>query len=328
VILTELTPLAQPRHQRLAVATIDLDDGDVTRTAFIGPASTERRFEIGSVTKGLTGMLVADSIERGEMTADTTVGEILDRYAGSELGTVTVRELCTHTSGLPRLGGGIPFLVLQAPYALVGLNPYRGNSVQRVVRHTAARPLSRRGQYRYSNLGAALVGEMVSTAADADYEAVLGERILEPIGMSATFVSRRRATAPWGHAWLGQPRAPWVLGAYAPAGGVVSTLGDMCRLVHALLEGSAPGSRSLDAVPGVKTESPSLETGLFWVIQARSRLGQHLVWHNGQTGGYSAFLGLFPASRRGVVALADTDRADETQHIALAVAGFTRPRPG
>jgi CubicO group peptidase (beta-lactamase class C family) len=327
-IVNELERLRQPGTRDVAVALVELDATPGQRTGFVGVADLERRFEIGSVTKGLTGMLVADAIARGELSLDTTVTELLPGYGATELGTVSVRELCTHTSGLPRLGSGVPGLLASAPFAALGLNPYRNVSIERLMRHAGARPLIHRGEHRYSNLGAAVVGHLVSVAARSDYATLLGERILEPLGMSATFVSRRHATAPWGHARSGRRRAPWVLGAYSPAGGVISTLDDMTKLVAGLLAGSAPGGQALAVVTDVATESPTQETGLFWVIQEHSRLGQPLIWHNGATGGYSAFLALFPATRRGVVALTSTDRSEEAQHIALAVAGFVRPRRG
>ena len=156
----------------------------------------------------------------------------------------------------------------------------------------------------------------------------MDERLLSPLGMADSGVSRRGFRARWGHAGSGQPRQPWIAGAYAPAGGVVSTVADMAKLVTALLEGTAPGQRALSAVGDVATESPNEAAGLFWVIARRTRMGVPLIWHNGATGGYSAFVALFPELRVGVVALANVDRAAEQQDIALSLARSARPFAG
>ena len=109
------------------------------------------KFELGSVTKGLTGMLLADAIGRGELTLQTTAGEILaDRPELHEqtqgpLHTITLRELCTHTSGLPRLPRTTGTVGRLVRFALLGLDPYRGQSAERVIQHAAGQALQHRG---------------------------------------------------------------------------------------------------------------------------------------------------------------------------------------
>ena len=158
----QLARFRQRRTRDVAVALVDLDDERVVRTAFLGRADLNTRFEIGSVTKGLTGMLVAAALARGELSLDTPIAEVLPEYGATEFGTVTVRELCSHTSGLPRLGGGVPFLARAVPFALLGLDPYRNLSARRLLAQASRAPVGRRGAYRYSNLGAAVVGQLLA----------------------------------------------------------------------------------------------------------------------------------------------------------------------
>src|ERR1700753_1320792 len=106
------------------------------------------RFELGSIAKGLTGMLLADSIARRELTLDTNAGEILAgtpplaaRPEGA-LHTLTLRELVTHTSGLPRLPRSAQTAGRLARLALLGMDPYRGQSPERVLEQ-AGRPAPR-----------------------------------------------------------------------------------------------------------------------------------------------------------------------------------------
>jgi CubicO group peptidase (beta-lactamase class C family) len=84
---------------------IDLDSGQPLRVAGIG-AETGDRFEIGSITKGLTGMLLADAIDRGDATLRSTVVDLVAEVAGTPLADVSLLELATHTSGLPRMISG------------------------------------------------------------------------------------------------------------------------------------------------------------------------------------------------------------------------------
>src|SRR5262249_42000362 len=92
----------------------------------------------------------------------------------------------------------------------------------------------------------------------------------------------------------------WRMGAYAPAGGCVSTAADMARLAQALLEGTAPGTLAPGALGG--------RLPLFRVTDSSDRPGKRLVWHNGETGGYSAFCAVLPEA--GLFAMALTNRAD------------------
>jgi CubicO group peptidase (beta-lactamase class C family) len=297
------------------------------------------KFELGSVAKGLTGMLLADAIDRGELTLKTTAGEILaartELYEQTQgpLHTITLRELCTHTSGLPRLPRTAGTAGRIVRYALLGLDPYRGQSAERVLELAAGQTLQRRGSYRYSNLGGAVAGQLLAIAAGSEYSRLLHERILRPLGMtgSTVAVAVKGGTAARGRTKSGLGRQPWVLDGYAPAGGVISTIEDVARLTAALVDGTAPGIESLSALPDVAPSAPGREAGMFWIIEPLERpdrapdgsapTGTVLTWHNGMTAGYSAFLGVARAGRRGVAVLADTAHGSEQRAIALELLG-------
>ena len=101
-LAAELGRLAGRRARRVSAMVVDLEAAPATRSAFID-AGQDTRFEIGSVTKGLAGMLLAEAISRGEAGLDTTVAALLPETKSSPVGSVTLRELATHTSGLSRL---------------------------------------------------------------------------------------------------------------------------------------------------------------------------------------------------------------------------------
>lgn len=301
--------------RRVAAAWIDLDARTPTRTAFLG-CDEATAFEIGSLTKPLTGLLVHDAIERGELTLDTPLHE-LDERLGAPLGERTMRHLVTHTSGLPRLPRS---LVLRSmPASLFALNPYPRSGPDIIA--AAAKQKIESETYRYSNLGGALAGQLVARRAGANYHALLRERLLDPLGMAATSTDPRQHRVKRGWTSAGRHAMPWRMDGYAPAGGAVSTIADMALLATALLDGSAPGRRAMAALPGATTDVADVEQATFFQVRTVAETGRRMVCHNGQTGGYSAFLGVFPEARRAIVVLSDTAVAAITTRTALALVG-------
>jgi CubicO group peptidase (beta-lactamase class C family) len=202
-----LDALASRRTRSVAAAVIDLQTESRARFAFVG-ADRETRFEIGSVTKGLTGMLLADAVDRGAMSLETNVAAIAPRCEGTAFGTVTLNELCTHTSGLPRVGWSRLGSARALVSVLLARDPYRGQTGSELLDAAARLPLRHRGQYRYSNLGAAALGCLVATGAGVDYPSALRERILLPVGMRASTVGSRRDTAARGWSATGRRTRP------------------------------------------------------------------------------------------------------------------------
>jgi CubicO group peptidase (beta-lactamase class C family) len=315
----------------VAVAVVDLGAVPAARLALAGDGAVATVFEVGSVTKALTGMLLADAIQRAELSLDASVAAILPERRGTEFGSITMRELCTHTSGLPRLSRGASTTLRGARFALLGRDPYRRISADEVLLVAARQALRTRGRYAYSNLGGAVAGQLLAKAAGAGYADLLRERIFEPLGMHSSAVSSRDRAAPAGRSAAGRRRQPWIMDGYAPAGGVISTIADMTRLACGLLKGSAPGSASLTALDHAPGPAAGTATGMFWLTAAPAQGDRPLVWHSGQTGGYASFLGLHPRADRAVIVLRSVARGPEAHHIAQQLsraAGASRRADG
>lgn len=314
-LAARLDALAGRGIRRIAAAVVDLNGGGHSiRSAGIR-ANRTTRFEIGSITKVLTGMLLADAVERGEVTLKTTVADLDPATAGYDLGSVTLRQLATHTSGLPGLPNSPGTVARVLAFGLLGSNPYRGSGPARVFHLAARARLQNPGEYRYSNLGAAVLGQLLARSAGTNYPAVLVDRILTPLGMTGADVATRDTMARPGRSAHGLPRTPWILDGYAAAGGVVATLADLTRLAMAMLTGGAPGTASaipLLDIPG----PPHRRIGMFWMIDRLGPKERTVIWYNGATGGYSAFIGLYPQDGRAVVVLADHSDSRRTEAIA------------
>ncbi|MEE2036818.1 serine hydrolase domain-containing protein [Nocardiopsis sp. CT-R113] len=294
--------LAADARERASVVEID---GDLTRVAHFG-ADGGTVYEIGSVTKAMTSLLLADAVERGEVTEDTELGTLLD-LGDAPAASVTLAELAGHRSGLPRLPAGFSSTFGMAVANYRGSDPYQAD-LDTLVEQVAAAELSGRGEVAYSNMGTAVLGHAVAAATGADYASLLRERLLDPVGMDATTLPVTPDNLPEdasvGHGPQGRTADPWTSHAYAPMGGVRSTPDDMELLARALLEGDAPGS---DAMEPRHDAGGGTEVGLGWWIDVHGETT--VTWHNGGTGGFSSMFALDREGGRAVIVLADSTMA-------------------
>lgn len=297
--------------RRLSIAAVELDGRrPEIRYAALG-ADEHTRYEAGSVTKALTGLVVADAVEREELNLDAVAGDLLALGDG-DAARATVRQLVTHTSGLPPLDRGTQFRGLGA--ALIGLDPYRSVDTEELVDAASSTPTGEQ-TYAYSNLGAALAGQATARAAGLSYPELMRTRLFEPLGLRETQV-QTETVVPSGRSQYGRRMQPWVFHGYAPAGGVVTTSADLAAVATALLEERAPGMTALEPLADDPAR-PGRRVGTFWQLSERD--GRTITWHNGRTGGYSSFVGLDRERRRAVVVLADVS-TEKTDQLGMRLA--------
>jgi CubicO group peptidase (beta-lactamase class C family) len=283
----------------------------------------EARFEIGSVTKVFTALLLAEAAERDAARLDDSLGAWLpDSVAApaytDSAGTrrpIRLRHLATHTAGLPKLPGNLGLRANPAdPYADYGpqaLHAFLG-------RHDL--PRAPGAQYAYSNLGAGLLSHLLARRADTSYAALLERRILDPLGLRATYAPLPSDTASagprlaQGYAPSGEATSYWRFDALAGAGALRSTAGDMLRFLEAQMQ---PEATPLPAAIRRTHEtrhavSDALSMALGWhVLDRPGDAVEPVYWHNGGTGGFKSFVGFAPKAERGIVVLAN--RAVPTQ---------------
>ncbi|KAF5293288.1 hypothetical protein FQR65_LT20109 [Abscondita terminalis] len=292
-------------RDRLSIAVVDGDR--VTEAHFGATADTE--YEIGSVTKTMTASVFADMIRTGDVSADTRLGEVFD-LKGAPAADITLEQLATHSSGLPRLPLTPEAVVSSLLFLIRANDPYGSTVPELVADARAAEPGP--NTFEYSNFGFALLGQALATRAGTDYPTLLRERILDPLRMSDTFaptsMADLQANAPTGYTQGGRPNDPWTLGADAPAGSVRSTTADMVRYLRAQLDGSAPGGAATKARADA---GPTDRIGFAWISTG------DITWHNGGTGGFSSWVSFDRTTGRGVVVLSNT--AVSVDEIGLAL---------
>lgn len=285
-------------YRDLAVAAVDLDAAAPVRFAGFG-ADQHTRMEIGSLTKAMTGLVIADAVERGEIRLDAPVSDYLPQLEGSPAGAVTMRELVTHTAGYAAFG---PVTMARAFWAAPLGRNFFSTDIAQLLEEARAGALETRGTYVYSTLGAATAGLAVAAATGMDYPELMRTRLFDPLGMTDTAVEDARNAVDGGWSASGLPVQPWVMGAYAPGGGVISTAHDLAAFATALLDGTAPGLAAMTAAEPAGAEDTHI--GMFWHISDGST-GQTVTWHTGQTGGYATYFGIDRADGTAVILLSD-----------------------
>ncbi len=288
------------RHRRFVV--VEVSDGE-SRSAAVG-VEEGADLEIGSVSKALTGLLFADSRARGAVADDTRLGDLLD--VGDRVGAVTLGSLATHRSGLPRLARGTG-LRGSWDFHVHGRNPYGedlGATLARARRTPLGRPVP-----RYSNIGFMLLGHALAAAEGVTYRELLAARVLGPLGMTGATVpaspDELGPRAVVGTSRRGREMQAWTGDGLGPAGGVRATVGDLERLLTALVDGTAPGIEALDPVADLR--GARLRVGAAWmVLRLRER---RVTWHNGGTGGFRSMVCVDRASRTGVALVSATARS-------------------
>lgn len=312
-LVARVQPLLTGTRDRVSVAQID--GSNVTYAHFGANEATE--YEIGSITKTFTALLLADMIARGEVAAETKVGTIVP-MGDAPVGDVTLAELASHRSGLPRLASRPQDSLVSAALVLTHRDPYTADAAGVIAQARAAK-LTGRGQVAYSNLGTALLGQALAAATGRDYATLLRERIFTPLGMSASSLAviadRLPDDAPTGWSESGQHEAAWTMNGSAPAGGIRSTPADMVRYARALLAGSAPGGEALTP----RWPYGQRQIGYAWITQSID--GRVVTWHNGGTGGYSSSIMLDHERGRATIVLANTAASVDEVGAALIAGG-------
>jgi len=261
-------------------------------------------FEIGSQTKVFTSLILSDMVRKGEVKLDDPVQKYLPAAVKvPERGgrQITLIDLATHSSGLPRMPTNF------APKD--SLNPFADYTVEQLWQFLNGYTLPRDigAQYEYSNVGVGLLGQALARRAGSDYETLVRTRVTGPLGLKDTVITLTpalKARLAQGHTATAQPTPNWDLPTLAGAGALRSTTNDMLTfLADELGFKSSPLAPAMAAqlVPRRPGPSANLEMALGWHISKFST--GDVIWHNGGTGGYRTFFGFDPRAKVGVVVM-------------------------
>lgn len=288
-------------------------------------------FEIGSITKVFTTIVLTDMAAKGELKLDDPAQGLLPsgvKMPAREGKEITLYNLATHTSGMPR----IPSNMLDMDET----NPYAAYTPEKLYAflntYEPSKPAGSASSY--SNLGMGLLGHILSLKAGKSYEDLVFSRICAPLGMTSTRITLTRedsAHLAEGHDAGGKAVRNWDFDALAGCGALRSSAEDMLRFLAANM--GLVDSPLLSAMRETHSRRESLgveglDIGLGWMLQRQD--STLTVWHDGGTGGYRSFAGFSPDRGLGVVVLTNSfcDIDDIGLHIlnpAVPLTDFEKP---
>jgi CubicO group peptidase (beta-lactamase class C family) len=280
-------------------------------------------YEIGSITKTFTGLLLAQAVKSGAARLDQPVAQLLSGYTIPDYKgqPITLLDLATQSSGLPRLPDNMWPKQMDNPYAdytAANLKAFRAG--HRLARQPGS-------VYTYSNLGFGLLGQALSEQARKPYGDLVRDQIATPLGMGSTAValspSMRTRLAP-GHSAAGNAVANWDMDAMAGAGSLRSDAQDMIRYLKAMMTAGPDTAYALARQPQRPAGGKGTQIGLAW--QTNAVRNTPVVSHSGMTGGYASFAGFTADGKRGVVVLANTASSVDGIALAALVPG-AKPEP-
>jgi serine-type D-Ala-D-Ala carboxypeptidase/endopeptidase len=316
-----------------AGVSIAVVEHGIRRVFSYGVAKADSIFEIGSISKTFTGLVLSQMVTQGKVKFDDPVRELLPagtvaKPAGSE---ITLLDLATQHSGLPRMPDNFTPADQANPYA----DYYAANMYAFLAKQGVGKP--KKTEFLYSNLGFGLLGQSLAVRSGTTYSALLAEEVTGPIGMRDTAIllsPDQQARFIGGHDSEHRPAHAWDLGAFAGAGAIRSTAGDMLTYLEANLhpesfktENASSAATTLSAalVQSHKLRADAMggmRIALAWFFEP----GSGAYWHNGGTGGYSSFAFFNPKEDCAAVVLLNSASNDGYadrlgRHISERLAG-------
>lgn len=336
--------------ERVFACAVGLVTPEPTRLASIG-VPLGATFEIGSIGKGVTGLLYQQALDRGEVSAQSRLGDYCD-LGDAPAARVLLSDLAQHRSGLPAHPDDVLTVARTVLRVIRGENPSKGEGVADVL--ASARKVrvrcggSQNGLpptvqakaeshgFSYSNYGYALLGHALATAAGLGYADLVAQRVSAHLDRGVFYAPAMDdpraldAQAVQGYSSNGHPVKPWMDLAYAPAGGIRADIGAMTAFAQRLCEGTMPGAKALEptfTLPPFTSDShaPSAAQAsaspdqMGWAWFTSEVEGRTIVWHNGATGGFTSWIGCDRERGSAVVVLAATNEpVDEAgEHLLL-----------
>lgn len=274
-----------------------------------GIAAEKRVFEIGSISKVFTGLLLSEAVLEKKVKLDTTLKELLGeqfKFADPKVGRITLLQLSTHTSGLPRLPDNM------GPDPDHADDPYGDYDRKKMEAYLSKVKLEDKPSYpaSYSNYGVGLLGDLLSRSYGKSWDALVKEKICGPLGMKDTMVEpgadqKKRLAPPYQGT---KPGHSWTFQAFAGAGALRSTAADLLIFGQAMVDpDKTPLAAAIKGMMEAKAAYPDMGADIGLGIIIGKLDGQKEYIHSGGTGAYRSVLQVIPGRKTVRVALINND---------------------
>jgi D-alanyl-D-alanine-carboxypeptidase/D-alanyl-D-alanine-endopeptidase len=255
------------------------------RVLTYGVAKEDSLFEIGSITKTFTGLILSEMVVDKKVSLDTPVRELLPpgtvaKPAGPE---ITLLSLATHHSGMARMPDNF--------HPADPANPYADYTEKDLFEYIAKTGLALKpdAKFEYSNVGMGLLGDALAHKAADTYSDLLKQDVLSPLHMEHTFIVLPRAEQAnflEGHNGMDKPVHAWDLDAMAPAGGIRSDVRDMLKYMAAQLHPPAGTvAQAVELQHEVRADMDGAKIAINWMFDPRDANYDHA----GGTGGFTSY---------------------------------------
>lgn len=291
-------------------------NGNVGSETQAGPLAEQAQqlYEIGSISKVFTGLLLAQAVERGDLALDDSLGVLLQgkaTLASREVASITLRQLVTHSSCLPRRPPDIS-------EGQVKDNPYSTYDRRRLWTALSSLKLndSPPCAASYSNFGLGVVGEVLSERYGKPWHVLVRENIADPLGMHDTVQQlgdkSTRLAPGFDNA---TPKPPWDFEALAGAGALRSTAADMLIFSRAIMAGSS-GPLGHAAQRMLTPLGRYERSQIGYAVWMRGPPERRTFFHDGLTGGYRTLWMVAPDTQEAVVVLTSNAQASPSKVLA------------
>ena len=301
------------------------------------PANGNTVFHIGSLSKIITTALLAQLEAAGVLQKTDTINQYLpDSVAANPaLKNITLLQLATHTSGLPKEPGNIAQTLTNPNnayenYTLTDLyaylktyTPSKNTANDNKWYKNKRRKNQPANQFKYSHLGIGLLGQLLQNATGQTYNELLKQYLLQPFAMQFTFVNpnlnleQTGQLAP-GFSFTGKQQPPFFYGTVVGAEAARSCLNDLMQFIQAYMPASNNNSHVNKALqttlkPHYLTAMPHVWVAEGWyVLDDGRKTTPPIITHSGRTAGYSNYIAFIPDRKIGVIVLSNTaTRMDE-----------------
>ena len=284
-----------------------LSFGETTRGNKILP-TPDTLFEIGSITKTFTGLMMARSIDLKRVTPTATLDQYKSDWKNQKAGSINLTELITHRSGLPRLPCNIHWKKPGRPYIdytekdlVEGLKDTSFNSNCLLNVHPTI-------TINYSNWGVAILGYILASEQKTTYEKLLHQLVLDPLKLSDTVITLRpdqQSRIAIGYDANLNTALPWETKILQGQGAIKSTARDIIKYSQIYLHPESTSFESsirLATKPNYKTPE-GLIIGHAWFVKKSGN-----IWHDGKTGGFYSLIKIYPKRDFVVLYLTNTSR--------------------
>jgi CubicO group peptidase (beta-lactamase class C family) len=323
--IEEFIDRAMPASAVPGLAYAVIADGAVTSAGARGvvklggdtAVTPDTPFVIGSISKSFTALAVMQLVEAGKIELDTGLSHYLPEFSGQPAGAITIRQLLSHTSG---------FSTVQGNGSHAGASGEKDQLARGVEKLAGVTPAYRPDEaWVYSNANFEILGRLIEVVSGQDYQTYVTTNILEPVGMSHSFVAdgEIHASMATGHRpWFGT-RLPisdnTTDRATAPQGGIVASASDLARYLGMMMNGeddvlSAEG-KALMMRPASRA---SPDYGFGWHVDSVTGA----VWHDGVSPGVETLATMLPAEKKAVIVLVNGGSGmgfSETGHLRVGI---------